>query len=260
MQLVVLGSGTSVFHPQRAAAGFWLETAAGSMLLDCSADAPHRMAQEGLDWVNVEAIWISHMHLDHCGGLAPFLFGIKWAATAGRRRQPLKIFGCAGIEKLLKATDETYGYRLFEQPFPLEIHEIQAHQEAESFALLPGLKLETISTPHRAESLAISIADASGRLVYTSDTGYSEKLGEFARDADLLILECSFFRDKPAPKHLELIDAMKIANLAQPKQVLLTHLYEVWDRVDLEAEAAKLWRGKTIAARDGLRLEIVNQT
>ncbi len=46
MLLVVLGSGTSVPHPQRASAAFWLETDGGSMLLDCSADAMHRMAQE----------------------------------------------------------------------------------------------------------------------------------------------------------------------------------------------------------------------
>ena len=46
MQLIVLGSGTSVPHSQRASAAFWLETESGSMLLDCSADAMHRMAEE----------------------------------------------------------------------------------------------------------------------------------------------------------------------------------------------------------------------
>ena len=108
MQLVVLGSGTSVFHARRAAAGFWLQTEAGSILLDCSADAPHRMAQENLDWSNLDAIWISHLHLDHCAGLAPFLFGIKWAPGIDQRQKPLRIFGCQGIEKLLKAIDDAH--------------------------------------------------------------------------------------------------------------------------------------------------------
>ena len=55
------------------------------MLLDCSADAMHRMAQENLDWPNLDAIWISHLHLDHCGGLASLLFAMKHAPqTAGR--------------------------------------------------------------------------------------------------------------------------------------------------------------------------------
>jgi ribonuclease BN (tRNA processing enzyme) len=257
MQLVVLGSGTSVFHPQRAAAAFWLQTGAGSLLLDCSADAPHRMAAENLDWMNLDAIWISHLHLDHCAGLAPFLFGIKWAQGIEHRHKPLRIFGCQGIEKLLKAIDESHHYKLFEQPFPIEIHEIAPHDQVTPYDLLPGIDIATMSTPHRAESLAIRISDsADATLVYTSDTGYSENLAEFAHHADLLILECSFYRNKPTPKHLELVEAMRLAQLAQPRKLLLTHLYPLWDDVDLETEAGRLWTGKTIAARDGLRLTI----
>jgi ribonuclease BN (tRNA processing enzyme) len=257
MQLVVLGSGTSVFHPRRAAAGFWLQTDAGSILLDCSADAPHRLAAENLDWINLDAIWISHLHLDHCAGLAPFLFGIKWAKGIEQRQKPLKIFGCQGIEKLLKAIDESHKYKLFEQPFAIEIQEIEPSDQATQINLLPGLHIETLSTPHRAESLAIRLKDsADATMVYTSDTGYSEDVAQFARDAGLLILECSFYRDKRTPKHLDLADAMRIARIAQPKELLLTHLYPEWDAVDLEHEAAKLWSGNTIAAADGLRLEI----
>jgi ribonuclease BN (tRNA processing enzyme) len=257
MQLIVLGSGTSVFHPRRAAAGFWLQTNAGSILLDCSADAPHRMAAENLDWINLDAIWISHLHLDHCAGLAPFLFGIKWAKGIGQRQKPLRIFGCQGIEKLLKAIDESHRYNLFEQPFEIEIQEIATGNKATQINLLPGLQIETLSTPHRAESLAIRLTDSDGTtLVYTSDTGYSDDLAQFASNADLLILECSFYRDKPTKKHLELADAMRIAQLAAPEKLLLTHLYPEWDAVDLEAEAKKLWPGETIAARDGLKLEV----
>jgi ribonuclease BN (tRNA processing enzyme) len=256
MQLVVLGSGTSVFHPHRAAAGFWLQTEAGSILLDCSADAPHRMAAENLDWINLDAIWISHLHLDHCAGLAPFLFGIKWAKGVAQRQKPLRIFGCAGIKKLLTAIDEAGQYKLFAQPFALEIHEISAPEKPSRFDLLAGLKIETLPTPHRAESLALRITDGSGTLVYSSDTGYANSIAEFARAADLLVLECSFYQNKPTPKHLELAEAMRIAQLAQPGQLLLTHLYPEWDGVDLEREARRFWSGKTLAAQDGLRVEI----
>src|ERR1700674_5766686 len=41
MKLVVLGSGTSVPHPQRASAAYWLESAGGSLLLDISPDGAH---------------------------------------------------------------------------------------------------------------------------------------------------------------------------------------------------------------------------
>jgi len=256
MQLVVLGSGTSVFHPRRASAGFWLQTESGSILLDCSADAPHRMAAENLNWMNLDAIWISHLHLDHCGGLAPFLFGLRHAPGIEQRTRPLKIFSCEGVEKLLRAIDESHNYKLFQQRFPVEIQEFLAGDE-KPFEMIPGLKAETVPTPHRRESLAIRLINSNRKtIVYTSDTGYSEDVAEFSRGADLLILECSFYRDKPIATHLELAEAMRIAQIAEPRKLLLTHLYPEWDAVDLEAEAKKLWSGETIAARDGLRLEV----
>jgi ribonuclease BN (tRNA processing enzyme) len=81
-------------------------------------------------------------------------------------------------------------------------------------------------------------------------------LAEFAQEADLLVMECSFFRDKPTAKHLELADAIRMAKIAKPRKLLLTHLYPEWDDIDLESEAKKLWPGDTVAAYDGLRLEV----
>jgi ribonuclease BN (tRNA processing enzyme) len=257
MQLIVLGSGTSVFHPQRAAPAFWLQTEQGSLLLDCSADAPHRMAQEELDWPNLDAIWISHLHLDHCGGLASLLFGMKHAPQTRSRKKPLHIFGCAGTEKLLAAIDNAHDYRLSELPFPLDLTDVPANESSPPFEILRGLTAAVVSTPHRPESLALRLADDRGTtIVYSSDTGFSEEVARFARHADVFLLECSFYRNKPIQTHLELADAMRMSTIAEPRKVVLTHLYSEWDGVDLEGEAKKLWPGETIAAHDGLRIEV----
>src|SRR3982751_13700 len=106
MRCVVLGSGTAEPHPKRTSAAFWLETSGGSILLDCSASAPHRMAQEGLDWPNLDAIWISHFHVDHCGGVSPLLFGTRRARPMMDRKKPLRIFGSAGLKKLLSTLND----------------------------------------------------------------------------------------------------------------------------------------------------------
>src|SRR5215467_1853663 len=144
MKLVVLGSGTSIPHPLRASAAFWLEIGNQRFLLDCSAAAPHRMAQEQLDWLNLDAIWISHLHLDHCAGVAPFLFGIKWAPEINRRQKPLHILGCQGITALLKAIDESGNYRLFEQPFALEIREFAPNDMTREVEMPGGTRAQII--------------------------------------------------------------------------------------------------------------------
>lgn len=241
-------------HPQRAAAALWLDSASGSILLDCGTDSAHRLAQERVDWPGLDVIWISHLHLDHCGGLASLLFGLKWAPQTADRRKPLRIVGCEGIGKLLQAIDESNNYRLFEQRFPIELQEVSA---GEGFDLLPALRAQTFSTPHTSESIALRLTANDGlSVVYTSDTGYSEGLAGFAQLADLLILECSFFKNNPTPKHLKLAEAMRLARMAEPRSLLLTHLYPEWDDIDLEGKARELWPGKTIAAYDGLQLTI----
>lgn len=255
MKLIVLGSGSSVPHPKRSSAAFWLETEGGTLLLDCSASAIHRMAEENLDWPNLDAIWISHFHLDHCGGLAPFLFSTKHAPVTQNRKKPLRIFGPMGVENLLLSFDRANGYGLLDQPFPVEIVEIES---LAPFAVLPGLTGTALSTPHTDESHAIHLRHANGKtLVYTSDTGPSEPLAAFARKVDLLLMECSFVKNKPVEKHLELAEAMRFIRKSSPKKTVLTHLYPEWDEVDFNIEIGKFESGcDVIEALDGLRIEL----
>jgi ribonuclease BN (tRNA processing enzyme) len=255
MQLVVLGSGTSVPHARRASSSHWVETRGGALLLDCGASAAHRMAQEGCDWANLDAIWISHFHLDHVGGLAPLLFGTRHAPQTRARRKVLTIYGPRGLKKLLGDFDRANDYKLLKQPFPVEVREVAPRARVE---MLPGVRAETFSTPHTRESLALRLDETQtgASLAYTSDTGYTDALAGFARGVSLFLMECSFPRDNPTKTHLELSDAMRLARLAAPRRAVLAHLYPEWDGIDLEAEARKLWDGETVEARDGLRLEI----
>lgn len=254
MKLTILGSGTSVPHPQRSSAGFWLETENGSLLLDCSASAVHRMAQENLDWANLDAIWISHFHLDHIGGLPSFLFGTKYAPETQNRIKPLQIFGAKGLRSLLEKFDAANDYNLLEQPFLLEIIEVEP---LEKFAILNGAEAVAMNTPHTPESLAIHIENGDKTIVYSADTGFTKTLGAFARNVDLLVLECSFFKNKPVETHLDLPDAMGLVRYAKPKKAVFTHFYPEWDALDFAEEAAKYSPPcEIIEARDGERLEI----
>lgn len=254
MKLTVLGSGTSIPHPTRASSGYWLETSGGSILLDCSASIGTRMAASGLDWPRLDAIWISHFHLDHVSGLAPFLAGTKHAAEIRDRKKPLRIFGPVGLADLIARFDAVNNYRLLEQPFPVEIIEVDA---LEPFAILPGVDVTAMKTPHSPESHAIHIRDGSETIVYAADTGLDAALATLANGVDLFILECSFVKNKPAQKHLELAEAMYLIRKAKPKRAMLTHFYPEWDEVDFDDEVAKLSPlCEVIEAKDGLRFGI----
>lgn len=255
MKLVVLGSGTAVPHPRRASAAFWLECRSGSLMLDLSASAPLRMAQENMDWANLDAIWLSHFHLDHCGGVPPFLFGTRNAPETRERSKPLTIFGPVGTRRLIENFDQVNGYKLFKQHFPVEITEVEP---LERFEILKGVSGVALKTPHTPESVAIRIeGDAGQSLVYTSDTGFAKNLAAFGERADLFITESSYFKNKPVDKHLELAEAMYLIGQARPTRALITHFYAEWDEVNFREEVDRFDSAcEVIEATDGLRIDL----
>lgn len=255
MKLTVLGSGSTVPHPTRSSSGYWLETAGGTLLLDCSAAVPLRMAQEGLDWPNLDSIWISHFHMDHCGGLGPLLAGTKHAASMRQRTKPLRIFGPRGLTDLVTGFSDVNNYRLLEQPFPVEIIEID---EQEKFDILAGVEAVAYKTPHTGESHAIHLRGDDGKtLVYSADTGFDETLAALANRVDLFVLECTFVRDKPVKKHLELAEAIFLIRKASPKRAMLTHFYPEWDDVDFDEEVGRFEpMCEVIEAKDGLQINV----
>ncbi|NOT47352.1 MAG: MBL fold metallo-hydrolase [Acidobacteria bacterium] len=257
MKLIVLGSGTSVPHAKRSSSAYWVESSGRTLLMDCSTSAITRILAEGLDWITLDSIWISHFHLDHCGGLAPFLAGAKHSSEMKKRTKPLRIFGAEGLRKLLDGFNEVNNYKLFEQPFPLEIVEIES---LEKFEIAPGLEAVAMSTPHTDESHAIHLRDAEGAtLVYTADTGFTETLSAFARHVDLLVIDASFPKSKPSEKHLEFSEAMYVIRKAEPNRAVVTHLYPEWDGVDFERELENFSVPcEVIQALDGLALNIRN--
>ncbi len=254
MILTVLGSGTSVPHPLRSSSAYWLDASPGTLLLDCSPSAIQRMAELGLDWSGLDAIWVSHFHLDHFGGLAPYLFGVKHAAETRERTKPLKIFGGAGLEELIRKIDDAGGYRLLEQRFAIEVTEVSA---LEPFEILPGVEAVAMKTPHTDASHAIHIRDGEATMVFTADTGFDTCIAGLAGGVGLFVLECSFVRDKPVELHLELAEAMHLIRRAAPRRAMLTHFYPEWDEIDFaEVVAAFHPPCEVIAAADGLRVEI----
>ena len=114
-----------------------------------------------------------------------------------------------------------------------------------------------MSTAHTAESHAIHIRDRRTTFVYTADTSFDEKIAAFGRNVDLLLMECTYPKDKPKKKHLDLAEAMFLIRKAKPKRAMLTHFYPEWDDVDFEQALAGFDPFcEVIEAKDGLSLEV----
>ena len=74
MRLTVIGSSPAWPNPGSAHSGYMLEADGSRVLLDCGPGVLGRLREESL-WPEVDAIAITHWHLDHWGDLVPWVWG-----------------------------------------------------------------------------------------------------------------------------------------------------------------------------------------
>lgn len=245
--LVTVGTGTVVPHPRRSSPAHWFAHGPVRLLMDCGPGTIHRLAQLGLPWNRLTHVALTHFHNDHVGEFPALLYAMKWGQEQ-HRDEPLVVYGPAGTLRLLRGLASGLGEWVVEPGFPLEVREIGP---ADSVRLADDLVLTTHRTPHTEESLALSLALTGSRLVYTSDTGPSDELADWARGCDLLLAECSLPDSRAIDMHLTPRQAGAMAARAKAKRLVLTHLYPPVEEVDIVSQAREQFTGQVVVAQDG---------
>lgn len=252
MELTILGSGTVAPTPDRTSPAHWIDVADVRLLLDCGAGVLHHAAVLGVPWHQVTHIAITHFHQDHWGELPAYLFALRWG-TLPARSAPLTLIGPRGFGVRLEALAAAYGEWVTAPEFSLDVVEIDPLGTIE---LAPGVTFECCKTPHTPESLAYAVRHGGARLVYTGDTGESEELAAWARGCDLLLAECSLPDRHAVELHLTPQRVGRLAQRAEARRLVLTHLYPVFGDTDPVAETAQVYDGDVVVARDGDRFTI----
>ncbi|MCD2515266.1 ribonuclease Z [Massilia sp. G4R7] len=120
-------------------------------LVDCAEGTQHRLQRAGLSPMSLRAIFITHLHGDHCYGLPGLL------ATAGmlNRREPLVIVGPAPLRAMIECI--MAGTQL-ELPYALDWVAIEALPQR---AVLPDLQVRATKLSHRIDCWAYSFTEAA---------------------------------------------------------------------------------------------------
>jgi ribonuclease BN (tRNA processing enzyme) len=218
VKLTVVGCSPAWPNPGGAQSGYLLE-GDGRLLLDCGPGVLARL-RESAHWPSVDAIAITHFHLDHWGDLVPWVWGNMFGPGAEAARPALWL--PPGGRSVLAQLGEQLGSReMFEQAFACS-----EYAEGEPFQAA-GFEVTALQVPHY-DLLAFGFrCTSNGKTVaYSGDSGPCGSLPELARDADLFVCEATLLTPNPEGGlrgHLAADEAKEAFELAGAKRLLLTH-------------------------------------
>lgn len=202
------------------------------------------------------SLFISHFHIDHVSGLHTlmkfeFRQGIDVYVGEGR----LKDF------ETLVNPPFTIGYK----PRPDNVYTlnttIRLHELSEACENI-RFKAAAVKQYHAYVDHGFRIELEDKTIAYTGDCGFTDASRQLAKNADLLICECSN-KESPSPDtwgHFDPVQAATLAKESNVKQLILNHfgahLYtSLEDRKWAEKEAKKIFP-KTLAATDGMEFNL----
>ena len=108
--------------------------------------------------------------------------------------------------------------------------------------------------PKKGLTFSVRIEYNNKSIVYSGDTDYSDEIIKISKNADLLILECSF--PYKTEGHLTPSLCGRIAANANAKKLVLTHMYPECDKVDMKKLCGKEFSGKIVLAKDFMGIKV----
>jgi ribonuclease BN (tRNA processing enzyme) len=220
MQLRFIGCGDAFGSGGRFNTCFQVISPSATVLIDCGASSMVALRKWGVDPNAIDAIFITHLHGDHFGGL-PFL--ILDAQLVSRRTRPLAIAGPPGLDDRLTQAMEVFfpGSSTIERKFKLEVIELQPDVPATvgAVSVLPM----KVKHPCGAPPFAVRLTIDGKSVAYTGDTEWTEALIPVAQDADLFIAE-AYFHDRKIRFHLDLETVLAHMHVLRPRRMVLTHM------------------------------------
>jgi ribonuclease BN (tRNA processing enzyme) len=218
VRLTVIGSSPAWPNPGGAHSGYLVE-GSKRLLLDCGPGVLPRL-RDAEGWPEIDAIAITHFHLDHWGDLVPWVWGTMYRKTQ-RESHPELWIPSTGRQLLVEIGSRLGFPDMFERTF--HIYEYEGGRPFE----VGDLVVTAIRVPHyRLETYAFRVQGNSSLLAYSGDSAPAKELVAAARDADLFVCEATLLRgdlDGEPRGHLSLDEAVDAFEASGAKRLLVTH-------------------------------------
>jgi len=288
-KLVFLGTSGSVPTKDSGLPSVSLKYRDQLLLFDCGEGTQRQMMKYGVGYGSVNAIFISHLHLDHYVGLLGYLHTLN----LNKRTTELHVFGPPKLDEfipkmpfitfhpLTRAKKNIYSTKQFtidcvslnhsvKPALGFIFNEIDKVKFNEKLAKSKGLKGPLFTEIQNKGKLKIngkliklndvSYIEKGIKLSYITDTLPSDKIIEQVKGSTIMICDSMFSKldveHANEKKHCTAEQSAMMAKKAGVNKLILYHISSRYkDRSLLEAEAKKIFKN-TICAKDGLVIEL----
>ena len=245
MKLTFMGTAGARFMVAKqlaASGGLYIEEGNTRISLDPGPGAIVQYAKRKVDLTKLDAIVLSHRHLDHSNDVNVMIE----AMTDGGFRHRGRLF-CPG-----DALDGDPVVLKYIRQFPQEIVALEPETEYTvgqvTFATTPR-------HVHQVETYGFRFGN---RLGWVTDSAYYDGIAE-QHKADVMVIHLVLMECRDGLPHLCLDDAERIIREARPRLAILTHYgMTVWRAHpwELAADLTQRIGTEVKAARDGMSLEL----
>jgi ribonuclease Z len=162
LSVAFLGTGGPVPTALRGTASVLVTRGGDRLMFDCG-EGTQRQLRLSTGLVQLDQLYLTHFHLDHCLGLP----GLLKTYDLNDRSEPLELFGPVGLERMLRDFSPLIGRLGYE----LEVSELEPGEVIG----MDGYEIEAFTVEHRTRALGYALLedDRPGRL----DPEEAQRLG-----------------------------------------------------------------------------------
>jgi ribonuclease BN (tRNA processing enzyme) len=240
VELTILGADGTYPRAHSACSGYLLQQDGFNLWMD-AGNGTLSFLQEHISLDQVDAIFVSHAHVDHCADIYPFFYQLI------NTRKTVPLYAASCVHETMKPLVGSGSTQDFAELF--EWHPLEAGDSAEA----GPFRFEVFNAAHSIENATARVQAGGRTLCYSGDTGPNPDLAKAARGADLFLCEASWLEQDEGlmePIHLKASEAGAAAREADVERLMLTH---IWPRNPLDRvreEASSTFDGSIEFARE----------
>jgi ribonuclease Z len=274
MRVILLGTAGPEMSPDRFGYATLIEAGGQTLLFDAGRGVLQRIYESRVDAASVSSVFLTHLHSDHIEGL-PGIWITPWYLL--NRTAPLQLWGPDGTADMAVGMQAMYGHDLKHRVNSLNklddlIPIVKEMSDGDSVEK-GGVKVTAFSVPHGDGNPAFGyrISYHGRHVVLSGDTGYSENVVKYGRNADLIVHNVIAMNrklaDAPgmAPALAKLTtpeQAARVFNETKPKMAVFSHIVKKGlhglpgDAVVMERTRKAGYAGPLVMGYDRMTIEI----